>query len=169
MTSERMNGSSGKDRGMDGSFNAVGGTWRLRRRPNPDTRVPGTERRGAKTTITKQTFHEISGDRTKTVRNPWWSPDTLDGMKVGVPSEIKNNEFRVAITPAGVHDLSANGHQVTVQSGAGLGSSITDDDYAAAGATIVGGASEVWDGAELLLKVKEPIESEYGYFRSDLV
>jgi alanine dehydrogenase len=90
-------------------------------------------------------------------------------MKVGIPSEIKNNEFRVAITPAGVHDLSANGHQVTVQAGAGLGSSISDDDYRAAGATIVAAAAEVWDGAELLLKVKEPIESEYAHFRDDLV
>ena len=92
-----------------------------------------------------------------------------DAMKVGVPSEIKNNEFRVAITPAGVHDLSANGHQVTVQSGAGLGSSITDDDYRAAGATIAATADEVWGSAELLLKVKEPIASEYAYFRDDLV
>jgi alanine dehydrogenase len=90
-------------------------------------------------------------------------------MKVGVPSEIKNNEFRVAITPAGVHDLSANGHQVTVQTGAGLGSSLSDDDYRAAGATIAATATEVWDGAELLLKVKEPIESEYAHFRDDLV
>ncbi|MEP6843318.1 MAG: alanine dehydrogenase, partial [Pseudolysinimonas sp.] len=79
-------------------------------------------------------------------------------MKVGIPSEIKNNEFRVAITPAGVHDLSANGHTVTVQSGAGLGSSISDDDYRAAGATIAKTAAEVWNEAELLLKVKEPIE-----------
>jgi alanine dehydrogenase len=90
-------------------------------------------------------------------------------MKVGIPSEIKNNEFRVAITPAGVHELSANGHQVTVQAGAGLGSSLSDDDYRAAGATIAATAAEVWDGAELLLKVKEPIESEYAHFRNDLV
>ena len=92
-----------------------------------------------------------------------------DAMKIGVPSEIKNNEFRVAITPAGVHDLSANGHQVTVQSGAGLGSSITDDDYRAAGATIAATADEIWGSAELLLKVKEPIASEYAHFRDDLV
>ena len=90
-------------------------------------------------------------------------------MKVGIPSEIKNNEFRVAITPAGVHDLLANGHEITVQSGAGLGSSIADEDYAAAGATIVATAIEVWGDTELLLKVKEPIESEYAHFRSDLV
>ena len=90
-------------------------------------------------------------------------------MKMGIPSEIKNNEFRVAITPSGVHDLSANGHHVTVQAGAGLGSSVSDDDYRAAGATIAATADEVWDGAELLLKVKEPIESEYAHFRDDLV
>jgi alanine dehydrogenase len=90
-------------------------------------------------------------------------------MKVGIPSEIKNNEFRVAITPAGVHDLSGNGHSVTVQAGAGLGSSISDDDYRAAGATIAATADEVWDDAELLLKVKEPIASEYAHFRDDLV
>jgi alanine dehydrogenase len=90
-------------------------------------------------------------------------------MIVGVPSEIKNNEYRVAITPAGVHELSSHGHQVTVQSGAGVGSSISDDDYLAAGARIAATAQEVWDGAELLLKVKEPIASEYPYFRSDLV
>jgi len=96
-------------------------------------------------------------------------PGYAGDMKVGVPSEIKNNEFRVAITPAGVHDLSSHGHSVTVQSGAGLGSSRTDDDYRAAGAAIAATAAEVWDGAELLLKVKEPIESEYAHFRDDLV
>ncbi len=90
-------------------------------------------------------------------------------MRVAVPTEIKNNEFRVAITPAGVHDLVGGGHEVIVQSGAGLGSSIPDDAYAAAGATIVADAATVWERAEVLLKVKEPIESEYGYFRDDLV
>ncbi|THG32403.1 alanine dehydrogenase [Naasia lichenicola] len=89
-------------------------------------------------------------------------------MRIGVPKEIKNNEFRVAITPPGVHDLVAMGHQVTIEQGAGLGSSITDEEYIEAGATIAPDAASVWAGAELLLKVKEPIESEYGYFRSDL-
>lgn len=89
-------------------------------------------------------------------------------MKVGVPSEIKNNEFRVAITPAGVHELTSHGHEVTVQSGAGLGSSITDEDFLAAGAHIAADAASVWNESELVLKVKEPIESEYGYFRPDL-
>jgi alanine dehydrogenase len=90
-------------------------------------------------------------------------------MKVAVPTEIKNNEFRVAITPAGVQDLVSNGHEVLVQAGAGLGSSISDADYAAAGATIAADAETVWSSADLLLKVKEPIASEYSYFRDDLL
>lgn len=90
-------------------------------------------------------------------------------MRVGVPSEIKDNEFRVAITPAGVHDLTAAGHEVLVQSGAGLGSSITDDDYRAAGARIVADAETAWGDAELVLKVKEPVEGEYRHFREGLV
>ena len=90
-------------------------------------------------------------------------------MKVAIPKEIKNNEFRVAITPAGVHDLVANGHGVIVETGAGLGSSITDDEYLAAGASISADAASTWAQADLLLKVKEPIASEYGYLRDDLL
>ena len=90
-------------------------------------------------------------------------------MKVAIPTEVKNNEFRVAITPAGVHDLVAHGHTVIVQAGAGEGSSITDSDYVGAGATIAPDAASTWDAAELLLKVKEPIRSEYQYFRDDLL
>ena len=90
-------------------------------------------------------------------------------MRVAVPSEIKNNEFRVAITPAGVHDLVANGHEVLVQSGAGLGSSIPDDAYVDAGAAISSDAASTWAEADLLLKVKEPVKGEYGYFRDDLL
>ena len=90
-------------------------------------------------------------------------------MRICVPTEIKNNEYRVALTPAGVHDLVAAGHDVLVQSGAGAGSSMTDAEYSAAGAVLVDDAAEVWARAELLLKVKEPIESEYGYLRDDLV
>lgn len=90
-------------------------------------------------------------------------------MKVAVPKEIKDNEFRVAITPSGVHDLVAHGHLVTVEAGAGVGSSIPDEAYRAAGATIVADAEATWAAAELLLKVKEPIASEYGYFRRGLV
>lgn len=90
-------------------------------------------------------------------------------MRVAVPREIKNNEFRVAITPSGVHDLVANGHEVLVETGAGLGSSITDAAYLEAGASIAADAAEVWSAADLLLKVKEPIASEYDYFRNDLL
>ena len=90
-------------------------------------------------------------------------------MRVAVPSEVKNNEFRVAITPAGVHDLVAHGHEVLVQSGAGIGSSIPDDAYIDAGASISPDAASTWAVADLLLKVKEPVESEYGYFRDDLL
>ena len=90
-------------------------------------------------------------------------------MKVAIPKEIKNNEFRVAITPAGAHDLVAHGHEVLIETGAGEGSSISDERYAAVGATIMSDAASTWAAADLLLKVKEPIESEYRYFRSDLV
>ncbi|WP_395640900.1 alanine dehydrogenase [Pseudolysinimonas sp.] len=90
-------------------------------------------------------------------------------MRVGVPAEIKNNEYRVAITPSGVHELVAHGHEVLIQEGAGLGSSITDDDYRSAGATIAATAEAVWDAADLLLKVKEPVQSEYRHFRDGLV
>ena len=90
-------------------------------------------------------------------------------MKISVIREIKNNEFRVAMTPAGVRDLVTHGHQVTVESGAGVGSGITDDDYAAEGATIAPDAPSAWNQAEMVVKVKEPIASEYQYFRSDLL
>ena len=90
-------------------------------------------------------------------------------MRISVPTEVKNNEFRVALTPAGVHDLVGAGHEVFVQRGAGEGSSMPDAEYADAGATLLEDAAEVWSRAELLLKVKEPIAAEYGYFRDDLV
>jgi alanine dehydrogenase len=90
-------------------------------------------------------------------------------MRVGIPTEIKDNEYRVAITPAGVHELVSRGHEVFVQAGAGVGSSVPDQDYAAAGAKILDSAEEVWGQAELLLKVKEPVASEYRFLRPDLV
>ncbi|MFJ6780169.1 alanine dehydrogenase [Streptomyces yangpuensis] len=88
-------------------------------------------------------------------------------MKVGIPREVKNNEFRVAITPAGVHELVRGGHQVFIEQNAGVGSSITDAEYVAAGAEILGTADEVWATADLLLKVKEPIAEEYHRLRKD--
>ena len=90
-------------------------------------------------------------------------------MRISIPREIKNNEYRVAITPAGVHDLVANGHEVHVECGAGDGSSIPDSAYSDAGAVIDPDAATTWGNADLLLKVKEPIESEFGYFRDGLV
>jgi alanine dehydrogenase len=90
-------------------------------------------------------------------------------MLIGVPSEVKSNESRVAATPSGVHELVLHGHRVLVQRGAGEGSSLHDADYEAAGAELVDGPDEVWRRAELVLKVKEPIEQEYGYLRDDLV
>ena len=82
-------------------------------------------------------------------------------MRVGVPSEIKTHEYRVAITPAGVNELTKFGHEVVVEAGAGLGSSITDDEFVAAGAKIASSHEDVWQQAELILKVKEPIPIEY--------
>ncbi len=88
---------------------------------------------------------------------------------VGVPSEIKADEYRVAITPDGVRELHHRNVQVLVQSGAGEGASIPDADYEAAGAQLVADAAEVWARADVLCKVKEPLESEFAHFRDDLV
>lgn len=85
--------------------------------------------------------------------------------KVGIPREVKNHEYRVAITPAGVHELVRNGHEVFIEDNAGVGSSIPNEEYVAAGATILPTADEVWATADLLLKVKEPIASEYHRLR----
>jgi alanine dehydrogenase len=86
-------------------------------------------------------------------------------MIVGVPTEIKNNENRVALTPAGVHELVSRGHRCLVQQGAGLGSGITDAEYAAAGGELTADADNVYQMADLIVKVKEPLASEYGKFR----
>ncbi len=86
-------------------------------------------------------------------------------MKVGIPREVKNHEYRVAITPAGVHELVRNGHEVYIEDNAGVGSSIPNEEYVAAGATILPTADEVWATADLLLKVKEPIAEEYHRLR----
>ncbi|MCY7769390.1 alanine dehydrogenase [Bacillus haynesii] len=90
-------------------------------------------------------------------------------MIIGIPKEIKNNENRVAITPAGVVALKKSGHQVFIEQGAGLGSGFEDADYKAAGAEILTEAKDVWGKADMVMKVKEPISSEYGYFRKGLV
>lgn len=89
-------------------------------------------------------------------------------MRVGIPREIKDNENRVAITPAGVHAFVEAGHQVFIETSAGVGSGFTDDVYESAGATILQTAESVWGQVDLLLKVKEPLPEEYVFFRSDL-
>jgi alanine dehydrogenase len=90
-------------------------------------------------------------------------------MLVGVPREIKNHEYRVAITPAGVREFINHGHKVIIETGAGNGSAISDDSYKAAGAEIVASAAEVWSRAEMILKVKEPIAQEYPLMRQGQV
>jgi alanine dehydrogenase len=90
-------------------------------------------------------------------------------VRIGIPAEVKDHEYRVAITPAGVHELAGRGHEVFVEQGAGTGSSLPDADYEAAGGKVLGTADEVWAHAELLLKVKEPVASEYRHLRPDLV
>ena len=90
-------------------------------------------------------------------------------MRVGVPSEVKNHEYRVALTPAGVQELVGHEHEVFVQRGAGVGSSIPDEDFAAAGAKVLDTAQDVWGTAQLVLKVKEPIAEEYERMRADQV
>lgn len=90
-------------------------------------------------------------------------------MIIGIPREIKNNENRVAITPAGVHALVSAGHVVHVESSAGLGSGFTDDSYLEAGAEVLSSAQDVWGRADMVMKVKEPLPSEYGFFRSNLI
>jgi alanine dehydrogenase len=86
-------------------------------------------------------------------------------VKVGIPREVKNHEYRVAITPAGVNEFARRGHEVVIEQSAGVGSSIPDGDFVAAGAQILPTADDVWDAAELILKVKEPIAEEYGRMR----
>lgn len=88
-------------------------------------------------------------------------------MIIGIPTEVKNNEFRVATVPGGVDHLIRGGHQVLVQSKAGLGSGILDDEYEAAGAEIVDSADAVWSQADLIIKVKEPLPEEYDRIRPE--
>jgi alanine dehydrogenase len=90
-------------------------------------------------------------------------------MIIGVPKEIKNNENRVAITPAGVMSFVQAGHTVLVEKDAGIGSGFTNEDYASAGAQIIDQAQDVWAKADMIMKVKEPLPSEYNYFRPGLI
>ncbi|WP_395624691.1 alanine dehydrogenase [Thermomonas sp.] len=90
-------------------------------------------------------------------------------MRVGVPKEIKNHEYRVGLVPSSVLELVHHGHEVVVQKGAGLGAGLTDEDYIAAGATMIETADEIFASADMIVKVKEPLPSEYGYFRPGLI
>jgi alanine dehydrogenase len=90
-------------------------------------------------------------------------------MLIGVPKEIKNNENRVAITPAGVVALVKAGHKIIIENNAGIGSGFTNEDFAAVGAEIMDQAAEVWAKVDMVLKVKEPLSSEYGFFREGLI
>ncbi len=89
-------------------------------------------------------------------------------MRIAIPAEVKNHEYRVAITPVGVNELVRRGHEVFIQAGAGVGSQLSDEAYAEQGATIVDGAEATWAAGEMVMKVKEPVASEYGFLREDL-
>jgi alanine dehydrogenase len=90
-------------------------------------------------------------------------------VRVGIPKEIKNHEYRVAVTPAGVHELVTHGHEVVIEAGAGVGSSIPDSEFVAAGARMLATADAVWESVEMILKVKEPIAAEYDRMREGQV
>lgn len=90
-------------------------------------------------------------------------------MKIGIPREVKNHEYRVACTPAGVRELTARGHEVYLETGAGAGSAFEDEAYVVAGARVLDTADEVWATADLVLKVKEPVAQEYSRLREDQV
>lgn len=91
------------------------------------------------------------------------------GMIIGVPKEIKNNENRVALTPAGVVSFINAGHKVLVEKDAGIRSGFTNENYVAGGAEIIATAADVWAQAELIIKVKEPLSIEYSHFREGLI
>jgi alanine dehydrogenase len=90
-------------------------------------------------------------------------------LRVGIPDELKVHEYRIAITPVGVHELVRHGHEVYIERGAGRGSQITDDEFSSEGASTLPTADDVWDVADMVLKVKEPIAEEYRHLREDLV
>src|ERR1700753_1729379 len=118
-----------------------------------------------------RTVSAICGARTRRRSELGKGAQPTEGrsMKVGVPREVKNREYRVAITPAGVHELARHGHEGVIEAGAGAGSSIPDEDFTAAGAKILPTADDVWQTAELVLKVKEPVAEEYHRMRRDQV
>lgn len=90
-------------------------------------------------------------------------------MKVGTVKEIKNQEYRVGLTPDNVKAYVSHGHEVYVEKGAGLGSGFSDEQYRKAGAKLLSSAKQVWDKVDMIVKVKEPLKPEYKYFREDLI
>jgi hypothetical protein len=106
----------------------------------------------------------MSGSEANHITQGGWSM-----MIIGVPKEIKDNEYRVSLTPGGAHQLVEEGHRVLVQRGAGDGSGFTDDEYAQTGAELIADAAEVWRKAEMIMKVKEPLHQEYQYLREGLI
>ncbi len=90
-------------------------------------------------------------------------------MIIGIPKEIKDNEYRVSLPPGGIRELTRRGHQVVVETNAGAGSGFSDEEYLQAGASVAGTAEEVWKRANMVVKVKEPLPSEYPYLREDLI
>ncbi|MBE2269501.1 MAG: alanine dehydrogenase [Anaerolinea sp.] len=90
-------------------------------------------------------------------------------MIIGIPKEVKDNEFRVALPPGGVRELTRRGHKVIVETNAGAGSGFTDNEYVLAGGQVAHTAAEVWTRANMVIKVKEPLPSEYGFLREDLI
>lgn len=90
-------------------------------------------------------------------------------MKIGCVKEIKNNEFRVGLTPDNVASYVAAGHEVYIEKSAGVGSGFADDEYVSAGATMIDNAADVWSSVDMMVKVKEPLEEEYGFFREGLI
>ncbi|MFV1957314.1 MAG: alanine dehydrogenase, partial [bacterium] len=90
-------------------------------------------------------------------------------MKIGIPREIKDNEYRVGIVPSGVEELVSDGHEIMIQEGAGLGSGITDEDFVSGGAVILPDAGTVWGAADLVMKVKEPLVEEYDLLKDNQI
>ena len=90
-------------------------------------------------------------------------------MIIGIPKEIKAQESRVSLTPAGVDGFKRAGHTIYIETGAGIGAGFTDEEYKELGAEVLGSAEEVWKKSDMVLKVKEPLKEEYKYFREDLI
>ncbi len=90
-------------------------------------------------------------------------------MKIGIPKEIKDNEYRVGIVPSGVEELVSDSHEVLIQAGAGLGSGITDEDFVSAGAVILPDAGSIWSVVDLVMKVKEPLQEEYDLLKDNQI